>query len=76
MLTRRSTFHDVLDPFLKLNYQDSLHWSLTNWDIPFSGHENNAIRLEACPKEDVCLTLCRWRPPSHHAAPSRRDLRH
>ena len=46
----------------KVNFGDSLFRTLTQWEIPPSCP---TLRFEACYKEDVCLTLCRWRPPSY-----------
>ena len=45
----------------KVNFGDSLFRTLTKWEIPLNCP---TLRFEACYKEDVCLTLCRWRPPS------------
>ena len=45
----------------KVNFGDSLFRTLTKWEIPLNCP---TLRFEACYKEDVCLTLCRWRPRS------------
>ena len=58
--THISSYRDPLT-VVKLTYRDSLHFTLTKWEIPVNCH---TLRFEACRKEDVCLTLCRWRPPS------------
>ena len=58
--TMPSTNRTVRYRLEKVNSRVSLFQILTRWEIPLNCH---TLRLDACPQEDVCFTLCRWRPP-------------
>ena len=62
MLLHTISFHPSLKYRLEsLSYKDSLLQVFPRGEIPFNCH---TLRPDSCHKEDVCLTFCRWRPPS------------